>query len=468
MVGRHAVAVAVHVLAHQAALDPVAVHGQRHRLAGGVHEGAAQRPALVQVVAGHHAHIVPAVPPARELAPLVDGVERAEGAAPGIAHPTVQPARALLEEELQSVAVAVAEHELVVEVGVHRVLRLGAFGVLDQVPHVLVVHLHASLVGAVLEVTEVPHGHLVADLGLHPAAAGHPHVGGQADAAEAGQVHVLVVAGVAGLHAGLAVDAVTHAQARLQAPVALHRAPGLVLGDAVLLAAVVVQQEVVRPHVAEVAQPQARVQADGVGEVELAERVGRGLVRVQLLLFAGVEGGLAALCGDRAWRVGVEDVLPSVLQRGAGAGVVVEVHLQAVVLDAALQGEGELVLLGLEAEAVVAEGGGGVHEQLGPEHVVPAGAHDGVAPGDAEVGVRRITGAEVEHITPEVPAHVEAVLVAQAVVQLGVQVVEVVARSEEVGALVDEGLGEHVDVGAAAAHDEGAAVLHQRAFQREA
>src|SRR5690606_28990512 len=135
--------------------DPVALHGQGGGLAGAVHEGATEGPALVQFVAQHHTAIVASVPAAGELAALVHVGEPAHGPAPRVAQPSGEAAQAAFEEELRPVAPALAEHEHGVVVGVAAVHGAHALGILDLVQHVLVIHLEAALVPAIPQVAEV-------------------------------------------------------------------------------------------------------------------------------------------------------------------------------------------------------------------------------------------------------------------------------------------------------------------------
>src|SRR5690606_40377615 len=85
-----------------------------------------------------------------------------------------------------------------------------------------------------------------------------------------------------------------------------------------------------------------------------------------------------------------------------------------LIADAAAELEAELVLPAREGELVVAEHGRGVHEELGPEDVVPASAEGGIGPGDLELRTARLAAIEVEHIAAEVDAEEVAVPVAEA------------------------------------------------------
>ena len=468
VVGRHAEAVALCVLADQAAFDEVALHGQGGRLAGAVHEGAAEGPSVVQLIAGHHAHVVAAVPAAGEGFAVVDVGELAFGLAPGVAHPAGELSQAALQEELGTVAPAFAEHEGLVVVGVAAALRAGPFGVLDLVGHVLVVQFDAALVLALLQVAEPAQGVLYGFLRLHVLSAGDPGVRGQADGAETGEVDVLQIPVEAGFHAVFLVNGVAHGKPWFQPAVLFDDVATAVVRGADVLAHVIGDILAKGTHMGEPAEAQPGVDAEPVGDIEIILDVHRCLVRIELGRRVDVEVHIPAVHRHGAGRVDVVGVLEAVAHVVADVRILVEVHLQAVVADAAAELEAELVLVPAEGELVIAEDGGGVEEELGAEDVVPAAAHRGVSPGDLEVRAAGLVAAEVEHVAPEVTAEEEAVLVAETVVGLGVEVVEIVAAAGELAFLVDERLGQDVNISAACADDEGAFLLHDRPFQRKA
>ena len=186
--------------------------------------------------------------------------------------------------------------------------------------------------------------------------------------------------------------------------------------------------------------------ADGLAEVEI-----------------DIVGGRVEFRGQE----GVVGVLHSGPDRVADIGVEGQAGLEAPVVDAAPESEREAVLARLEREFIVAVGGGRGEEGLVADDVVPSRGDGGVAPGNPAAEVAR-AGPEVKHVPPEVSAQIELVLGRGPPIDLGIQVIEIIARPGEGTLRIHKGLGQHVDVGPPSTDDEAGGVLDQRGLHGQA
>ena len=412
----------------------VALGGEGGGVAGGEDPCGADVAAVAEAVAEDDGEVVAPVVLGGELLaavePLPFAVEDAHGAAPGVGHPAGELAEVALGEELDAVAVAVAGDDEVLPV-VAAAEEGGAVFVFYEVGHALVVAFHRE-VGNAAEAVEEARGHLVALHGHDLLGDGHPEVGGQADARGGEEVYVLLHPGVAGL------DGEAFGEHHAAADAGLQRG---VEGVANLEAAGV----------------DAGVDLDGVADApvvfgEEGHLVGHDLGGGDL--DGGVEGAVhlerVVVVDFAVGHLGAEPVareVGAVLDGVRWMGGVVKVEARREVLYArtVVAGDGGGAPVGVGAgllkaayDVVVILGVGHlhVHEGLGGELVVPAqGAYD-VAPGvlhaHAHVLVEGGDGVylAVHLVLAPVDAAVEARALAELVRELGVEVVEVVARVE--------------------------------------
>ena len=182
---------------------------------------------------------------------------------------------------------------------------------------------------------------------------------------------------------------------------------------------------------------------------------------------AEIEVDIVGGCIEFRGQEGVVGVLHSGPDGVANIGVEGQAGLESPVVDAAPESEREAVLAGLEGELIVAVGGGRREESLVADDVVPPRSDGSVAPGNPTAEVAR-AGPEVEHVPTEVSAQVKLVLGRGPPIDLGIEVIEIIARPGEGTFRIHERLGEHVDVGPASTDDEAGGVLDQRGLHGQA
>ena len=456
----------------------VVLQGEGHAVARGVGPRRRQLHPLGKAVGEDDVQLVAVVVLGGEAAPAVNLVEPPVGPREGVGQPTREAPRRLACHQLHAVRAPLA----------HRHLLLPRHGggqegiavlVVEQVEHPLVVALDGEAV-ALPDIVVNPGGHLVADEGPQPARHRHPRVGGQVDVAIAQQVDVLPHPGIGGFQAQVVAQEPPCREARLQ-------------------------QGVGRPLDVEQAEPQPGVQAEGVGEgpIVLGEerrlagpQQGVGIQAAREEVRPLVRPGRTCLAplGAEAMQ---QEIAPEThaVRRG---GTVVELGADAHVEDGArvarlrpgggvrlaILGAVDVASLGLDPGMIA---GGepryppveAAVELIGP----PDGRHQ-VAP--AQRGVRSVRvghgllgqvvflAPAFQHVAAVVEAEEEPAPLAEAVVQLQVEVVEGVAEGIFIAVLlvqgVDDGEGgsrHEVRPRAAQGYLEGGAVPHDRPFEAE-
>ena len=165
------------------------------------------------------------------------------------------------------------------------------------------------------------------------------------------------------------------------------------------------------------------------------------------------------------------------------AGMEVHGHLVSGSVGVGLELLVGVVLVHTEVVAVLGVARRSIHEEFGRNDVVPTQCAHLVAPFPVEakllvVGVHVLIGVVPFHIGVDlvvaaVPAQVEAVFVGDFPVELGVEVVEIIAQRElvdaRVGPLSDEAVkvSEGIGIGTAKRQVERQFIFHNRAFQIE-
>ncbi len=164
-------------------------------------------------------------------------------------------------------------------------------------------------------------------------------------------------------------------------------------------------------------------------------------------------------------------------------GVIVEVGFYAKVPNAGIVIETELVARRAVAVDVLVVAGyakieiagnqRSICKKLLAEKVVPAQSRRRVTPVQPVFRfTERAFLVGVEAVAPEIPAKIDFVFLPKIVVDLGIQVIEIIARPD-LGRFVgllgsDERRGQHVDVSAPPRHQKRRFALDQRPFQRQA
>ena len=448
------------------------LEGEGGGVAGGEDPGDGGVEALGEFVGEDEADVVTAVVFGGEgftvVERLAGAVEETVGVAPGVAEPAGEAAKVFLGEELDAIGPATAHADFVFP-ALRAAPEGGSVFVFEQVVHAFVVALDGE-VERVEEVVEEAGGHLVGVHGRDVGGDGDPEVGGQGDGGGAEEVEVLGHVGVAHFGREAVVDEVAAAEAGLEGGVELALD-------------------------SEAGEVEAEVDFEAVVDAPVVFGIGADFVGGDAALAdGGVDGCGFVFDFFHAEGLGgevVEDVVGAEFDGVVGGGGVVEVGTGEEVAYAGVEVEGvaivvvaELVDIFLgdgEVAAVAGECTTEVHEELGGELVVPAKAAHDVAPAVAEAGILGVVvavdelEAGVDNIVAHVVRSVEAAAVAEAVGDLGVEIIEIRTGIDTGGAAFgqafhagghgEDGLDEDVAVGAAGGDGEGGLFFDDGAFE---